>query len=329
MPSRWGIFRQGEFPAAVAAAALAFYIRWVHPPRIIDDAFITFRYAVNLAGGQGFVYNPGEYVLGTTTPLYTLFLTLGVWLAGADALPAFSTALNALFDAGTVVLLILLARGLKLHWMAGGALGILFAISDKSVIFSVGGMETSVFLFFLTGTAAFLMMERPALSMASGALAVLTRPDGLVLVLLAMLAWCLHRRKFDRSLIRSLLIFAVPVGLWAVFSWFYFGSPLPNSIAAKRLAYSSDVKWWQLFQEFLQHGPGTVFGYSGLGSSGRLWMLLGHIALFGLGSAGMIARRPLAWFIPVFPVAYALALSAGSPFLFHWYVMPFVLFLLV
>ena len=40
-----------------------------------DDPFITFRYAQNLRAGLGFVYNPGERVLSTTTPLYTLLLT--------------------------------------------------------------------------------------------------------------------------------------------------------------------------------------------------------------------------------------------------------------
>ena len=39
-----------------------------------DDAFITYRYAENLAGGLGFVYNAGERVYGTTTPLLTLVL---------------------------------------------------------------------------------------------------------------------------------------------------------------------------------------------------------------------------------------------------------------
>ena len=33
-----------------------------------DDAYITYRYARNLADGAGFVYNPGERVLGTTPP---------------------------------------------------------------------------------------------------------------------------------------------------------------------------------------------------------------------------------------------------------------------
>jgi len=37
--------------------------------RPFDDTYITFRYAVKLAAGQGFVYNINEPVLGTMTPL--------------------------------------------------------------------------------------------------------------------------------------------------------------------------------------------------------------------------------------------------------------------
>ena len=42
--------------------------------RTIDDSFITYRYARNILAGDGFVYNPGEAVMGTTTPLYTLLM---------------------------------------------------------------------------------------------------------------------------------------------------------------------------------------------------------------------------------------------------------------
>ena len=44
---------------------------------------ITFRVAENLASGRGFVYNPGERVQVTTTPLYALILAPGVWLFGS------------------------------------------------------------------------------------------------------------------------------------------------------------------------------------------------------------------------------------------------------
>src|SRR5438067_12453298 len=42
--------------------------------RSYDDAYITYRYADNLYSNLGFVYNPGEQVLSTTTPLFAVLL---------------------------------------------------------------------------------------------------------------------------------------------------------------------------------------------------------------------------------------------------------------
>src|SRR5688500_1521674 len=40
----------------------------------IDDAFIYLRYARNLANGDGMVFNPGEWICGCTSVLYTCLL---------------------------------------------------------------------------------------------------------------------------------------------------------------------------------------------------------------------------------------------------------------
>jgi len=53
---------------------LALFLFFVFSSWAYDDPFITFRYAQNLRAGLGFVYNPGERILSTTTPLYTLLL---------------------------------------------------------------------------------------------------------------------------------------------------------------------------------------------------------------------------------------------------------------
>ena len=66
-------------PGVVALAA-----RLVTTPHPIDDAYITFRYARNLAEGLGLVYNPGEWVLGTTAPLWAVVLAVGYRLGAVD-----------------------------------------------------------------------------------------------------------------------------------------------------------------------------------------------------------------------------------------------------
>ena len=77
---------------------------WYTTHLTFEDALITFRYAENIASGNGFVYNANERVLGTTTPLWTLILA-GAKFAGADLFSA-SKMLGILLDAATCLLMI-------------------------------------------------------------------------------------------------------------------------------------------------------------------------------------------------------------------------------
>jgi len=70
----------------LSAVIVRFVFHWL-TNYTFDDAYITFRYAENLANGLGFVYNAGERLLGTTTPLFTLLLAgfnvIGIPVASA------------------------------------------------------------------------------------------------------------------------------------------------------------------------------------------------------------------------------------------------------
>ena len=59
--------------AAALAFAVVFFRLW---PFVIDDTFISLRYAKNLAAGHGLVYNVGERVEGYTNFLWTVALAL-------------------------------------------------------------------------------------------------------------------------------------------------------------------------------------------------------------------------------------------------------------
>src|ERR1043165_7436790 len=79
---------------AVAFLLRIFLLHAVH--FTADDALITFRYVENLVAGHGFVYNTGEHVLGTTTPLFTLLLS-GFALFGLSPFVA-ASLINAIGD---------------------------------------------------------------------------------------------------------------------------------------------------------------------------------------------------------------------------------------
>src|SRR3990172_13278728 len=81
-----GMSRRSWAVLVALIVILALAARLIPGPRTIDDAYITFRYARNLLAGQGLVFNPGERVLGTTTPVYTLLMAgLGLVSGGTDA----------------------------------------------------------------------------------------------------------------------------------------------------------------------------------------------------------------------------------------------------
>ena len=82
-------------------------LSWSNAPCDIDDAPITYRYAENLAAGHGFVYNIGERILGTSTPLYTLLLA-GLRVLGFSAQLA-SNAVNLLASVAVMAVTLALA----------------------------------------------------------------------------------------------------------------------------------------------------------------------------------------------------------------------------
>ena len=51
---------------------------------LCDDAFITFRYAQNLAGGHGPVFNQGERVEGYTSYLWMILMAAVIRLGGVQ-----------------------------------------------------------------------------------------------------------------------------------------------------------------------------------------------------------------------------------------------------
>jgi hypothetical protein len=192
----------------------------------VDDAFVTYRYAANLAHGFGFVYNPGQPVLSTTAPFYGLLLSLPARL-GLD-LPLVGNVLGGLCIGAGAALLAAIAqhRGQRtIGWLAGA----LYLFSP--LLWLALGMETALLL--CLALAAFLAdaRDRPGWAGACLGLATVTRYDAALLALL-LFAWrALRRRRPPWRLALAAFAVAAPV---LVFLTLSFGSPLPVTLAAKR-----------------------------------------------------------------------------------------------
>jgi arabinofuranosyltransferase len=308
--------------------ALALAARLIPGPRPIDDAYITFRYAQNLLAGHGLVYNSGEWVLGTTTPLYALMMAgLGAVTGGASApFPYLAWFLNSLADVFTCWLLIKLGEKLG-HRCAGYAAAIIWAIAPWSVTFAIGGMETSFFVLLLVGTFYFHSKARPVPAAFLGSMGLITRPDALLFVgLIAAervrrsLPWKrINPNPLPLSL-RESIAFTAPLLLWGICGTILYGSPIPHSMFAKTLAYHlpTDAGLIRLLQHYATPFVGDYL-------FGTWWIGLGLVLfpiLFGLGATRLRRERPGSWPIIAYPWIYLIAFAVANPLIFRWYLTP-------
>lgn len=319
-------------PASLALAA--FLIRVSVGPLAIDDAYITFRYARNLAEGLGFVYNAGERVLGTTTPLWTLLLAVVYDLWQAD-LPWAALIASALADSGSVWLLWLIGRRLGFDRAWTALLAALFAISPYSVAHAASGMESSAFTLLILASAWSYAAGWRWLTGLMAALATLTRPEGVVVAALIVGGRLSTRRRLSWG---EVLALVAPLLPWLVYATWYFGSPLPQSVVAKASVYESSL------------ARNAIWVTNQLGRPGLngLWVplseprvLLGIVLSFPIvlltalhwrRAARYLRGRPellpLAGFAPALIALYVLAGLKGVQ-MFPWYLVPFVPFYLI
>jgi hypothetical protein len=169
----------------------------------LDDSFIHLQFARNLAAGRGLSYNPGEVVTGSTAPLWTALLAplfflpgnvffwvkvlgMALYLAGVDATRRLATELGLSSGLATLAGALTFATG-PLVWSA------------------LSGMEIPLFILLsLWGTILHLREradpERPPLALPVFALSILARPEGVLLVLAAVLDRLLVFRRGEPGL---------------------------------------------------------------------------------------------------------------------------------
>jgi arabinofuranosyltransferase len=193
----------------------------------LDDSWIHFQFARNLAEGQGFSYNPGVPVAGSTAPLWTLLL--GGLFAVAGSHPLLAKVLGASAALGAA----LVAARLALAWTGdrGAALlaGVLTALSGPLLWGALSGMEVALAALLVTGGLLAHTQGRDVAAAVLLALAVLTRPES---VLIFTLVWAAGPLTLRRIALFAGCAAAV-VGPWVAFNLATTGTPLPATAAAK------------------------------------------------------------------------------------------------
>lgn len=288
----------------------------------VDDVFITATFARNLALGEGMVFNAGERILGVTTPLWC-------WLQAAMMVvrPA---AREGVVGLGVLAFLTHVFAGIMialLAWRLGAGWWSVLAAGGWALIpahVTLFGMEYGLATGLAAGAVVLFTRGKMWTTGVVCSLLALTRPEAAVLSMLLFGLLLAHGRW------RHAVALAVPsavVGLATLLIFqLYYGSPLPNTLEAKRMQFDNREEfiwlisvgqgaWRFLIVEVLRGDVlPALLGVFGLG-----------VLLMGAwrernGSTGIIDKAAV--FFPGWVCLHIIALTALGVAYYPWYLWP-------
>ncbi len=235
--------------AAIAGGIIVFFLNaGVHVRVYHDDAYITLRYARNLADGVGPVWNAGERVEGYTNFLWMVLLA-AMHVAGMDLV----TASLVLAYVASFACLLFVWRIWSL-WAEDDDAGIIanpavlavtllvIGLNGAVAAWAFGGLETPLAMALLTGAVYLFLVEQrtgrfpfSALVFTAGAM---TRPELAGIVALTAVygfgdAWLRRDSAALRRMAIWTALFAAIYLPYFAWRWWYYGYPLPNTFYVK------------------------------------------------------------------------------------------------
>ncbi len=272
-----------------------------------DDAYITFRYARNLAEGSGLTFNPGERIFGMTSPLHALICAALYTIAG-PSLPSLAVIWNVVALAVQAFLLYLLVR--RELPMTAFALAALTFIGLGTPISHLA-LDTHTFTALLLATVWASAQRLPKTTGVLSGLTVLARYDAALLVPFLLFR---HRRPGQqRSGLTLLATIALTTGPWLLFATVYYGWPMPQTLEAK--------KGTTPMGEYLSYYLENFLSFPGLPR--ELWFQIPAALLVLVGVIVALKRLPA--LRPLLGLSLALFLTyawIGPPHGHHWHLYP-------
>jgi len=209
---------------------------------MLDDAFISFRYAKNFSQGYGLVFNPGtEPVEGYTNFLWIIILAFS-YKIGIDIV-LLSKVLGYIFSISTILIL-LFYLNYKNNSLIQIVSALILSTCGAFTVWGTSGMETSMFTFLLTFILLYLGRNISNLNNKKliilgvlTSLLTLTRPEGLIvfatnLIVILFLAYK-NKKHILENTIFYILSFSIIICLHEAFRYFYYHDFLPNTFYNK------------------------------------------------------------------------------------------------
>ncbi|WP_037315400.1 hypothetical protein [Amycolatopsis orientalis] len=205
---------------------------------IAEDAYITFRYAQNIADGNGPVFNTGERIEGYANFLWMIAIALPKAAFGAD-IETSAIVLGVLATLGAVLVAYVTVNRVVARAAGeprpayGVAAAVLVAGAGGLAAYGGSGTETPLFVLLMFGVFASLAARRPVFAGVLVAFAMMTRPSGTLLAVLVggwLVIGALRGRYTWWSPAGWLLGALVFVAPWTAWRVTYYNHVLPTSV---------------------------------------------------------------------------------------------------
>ena len=220
---------------------------WSSLSSLVDDAFISGRYALLAESGFGYVYNAHTAPIeGFSNPLWTAWLSLTMkW-----GLPSHQTMVWSGVLCGMLALACLMWLTCRILETTDVRLAVLpallLAIDPHFGVVISNGLESALYMAMVFGALAGVGMKANATRAAWGVwvgLLCACRPEGLLVMGLVLLFDVLPRPPRRMGSYLSVATAAVPVGLLWVWRLWNYGAWLPNTASAKATMAWADLMW--------------------------------------------------------------------------------------
>lgn len=329
--------------AFVVVAALQALFFCVFTGNIWEDFFITFRPSQNVCHGLGLIYQEGETVHSFTSPLGTLLPALCYALSARHSYLAALWLFRVLFCipayCAAGYLLIRLFERKTEGAVLPLSIGLLYLVEVKSLMFSVNGMETALMLFFLAWSFYLSQVEIKRKWLLSGLAwggLMWTRPDGCVYIALLGVMSTIFAQKTRREVVithlKATLVTTAVYLPWFLFTFLYYGSPIPHPLTAKQELPSGllfGISWiFGPIYPYFGSWPPAILNFSGIVAifGCVYWMLplqdrLGRSASFMFFCLAIYFRLiPFAypWYFPPAAMLGLVAIVSGGAHLCRW-----------
>lgn len=213
----------------------------------LDDAWIFWVFAKNLATGQGISFNTGQPVLGTTSVLWVLVLASSYLVT--HNVVFISKCWGVIFFLLTILLTYRICLFYTQQKRVAFFSVLSIAFAPPLIYGALSGMEIPLATFLLCLTLLVHLRElkkdqKVFLSPIFGALCFMARPELILLYPLLLAHDCIRRPKendlkgsqtMKSTVLRKLVIFVASLCPYFVFVYLLTGNLLPNTLAAKVL----------------------------------------------------------------------------------------------